>query len=83
MVSFMPRPLYVQWKGPFYPLDRSLGGPQSWSGRGDEEKNSQPLTPLIQSLAQRCTAELFRLLLSDHYQYEVQYEWNMQNIYYI
>jgi len=25
-----------------YPLDRRLGGPQSHSGRGGEEKNSQP-----------------------------------------
>jgi hypothetical protein len=27
---------------PWYPLDRRLGGPQSRSGRGGEEKNSQP-----------------------------------------
>jgi len=26
-------------------LDRRLGGPQSRSGRGGEEKNSQPLEP--------------------------------------
>jgi hypothetical protein len=25
-----------------YPLDRRMGGPQSRSGRGGEEKNSQP-----------------------------------------
>jgi hypothetical protein len=31
-----------QGKGPWYPLDRRLGGPQSRSGRGGEEKNSQP-----------------------------------------
>jgi hypothetical protein len=29
-----------------YPIDRRLGGPQSRSGRGDEEKNSQPLPGL-------------------------------------
>jgi hypothetical protein len=29
-------------KKPRYPLDRRLGGPQSRSGRGGEEKNSQP-----------------------------------------
>jgi hypothetical protein len=29
-------------KEPWYPLDRRLGGPQSRSGRGGEEKNSQP-----------------------------------------
>jgi hypothetical protein len=28
--------------GTWYPLDRRLGGPQSRSGRGGEEKNSQP-----------------------------------------
>jgi hypothetical protein len=47
-------------------LDRRLGGPQSRSGRGDEEENSQPppeIEPLIvQTVAQRCTAELSRLL---------------------
>jgi len=30
-------------KEPQYPLDRRLGGRQSQSGRGGEEKNSQPL----------------------------------------
>jgi hypothetical protein len=29
-------------KEPLYPLDRRLGGLQNRSGRGDEEKNSQP-----------------------------------------
>jgi hypothetical protein len=28
---------------PWYPLDRGMGGPQSRSGRGGEEKHSQPL----------------------------------------
>jgi hypothetical protein len=42
VVSFTPRPLYPQGKSPWYPLDRRLGGPQSRSGRGGEEKNSQP-----------------------------------------
>jgi hypothetical protein len=40
--QFTLRPLYAQGKSPWYPLDRSLGEPQSRSGRGDEEKNSQP-----------------------------------------
>jgi hypothetical protein len=35
------RPLYSQGKSPWYPLDGRLGGPQSRSGRGGEEKNSQ------------------------------------------
>jgi hypothetical protein len=29
-------------KGPWYPLDSRVGGHQSRSGRGGEEKNSQP-----------------------------------------
>jgi hypothetical protein len=55
VVSFTPRPLYPQGKSPWYPFDRRLGGPQSRSGRGGEEKNSQPprresnpRTPLVQ-----------------------------------
>jgi hypothetical protein len=32
-----------QGKSPWYPLDRRLGGPQSRSGHGGEEKNSQLL----------------------------------------
>jgi hypothetical protein len=61
-VSFTPRPLYPQRKSPQHPLDRRLGGPQSRSGLGGKEKNSQPLsgleTPIIQSVAQRYTAEI-------------------------
>jgi hypothetical protein len=44
VASFTPRPLYPQVKSPLYPLDRRLGGPQSRSGRGDEEKSSQAPT---------------------------------------
>jgi hypothetical protein len=67
VVSFTPRPLYPKGKSPWYPLDRRKGGPQSESGRGGEEKNSQPLSglepPIIQPVAQRYTTELSRLLL--------------------
>jgi hypothetical protein len=42
VVSFTPQPLYPQGKIPCYPLDRRLGGLQSRSGRGGEEKNFQP-----------------------------------------
>jgi hypothetical protein len=64
VVNFSPRPLYPQVKSPWYPLDRRLGEPQSLSGRGGEEKNSQPLPglPIIQPAAQRYTTELSRLL---------------------
>jgi hypothetical protein len=40
VVSFMPRLFYPQGKSLWYPMDRD--GPQSLSGRGGEEKNSQP-----------------------------------------
>jgi hypothetical protein len=57
---------FTQRKNPWYPLDRGLGGPQSQSGRGGEEKNSQLLPglepPTIQSVAQSYTTELSRLL---------------------
>jgi hypothetical protein len=53
------RALYPQGKSLWYPLDRSLCAPQSRSGHGDEEKNSQPLPgiehPIIQPVAQRYT----------------------------
>jgi hypothetical protein len=56
-----------QGKSPWYPLDSRLGGPQSRSGRGGEEKNSQHLLglepPINQPVAQRYTAELSRLCL--------------------
>jgi hypothetical protein len=49
-------------KSPRYPLDRRLGGPQSSSGCGGKEKNSQPLPglepPIIQPVAQRYTTVL-------------------------
>jgi hypothetical protein len=42
----MPQPLYPQGKIPSYPLDSRLGGPQSRSGRGGEEKKPEPLLGL-------------------------------------
>jgi hypothetical protein len=48
-------------KNPWYPFDRRLGGPQSRSGRGGEEKISQAhresnsRTPIVQPLTQRYT----------------------------
>jgi hypothetical protein len=66
VVSFTPMRFYPQWKIPWYPMDRRLGGPQSRSGRGGEEKNPQPLPglkpPIIQPIAQRYTTELSRLI---------------------
>jgi hypothetical protein len=66
VVSFTPGPLFPQGKSPCYPLNRRLGGPQSRSGRGGEEKSSHSLSgldpPIVQPVAQRYTAELSRLL---------------------
>jgi len=42
----MHQPLYPQGKSPWYPMNRRLGRPQSWSGCGGEETNSQPLLGL-------------------------------------
>jgi hypothetical protein len=57
-----------QGKSAWYPLDRRMSGPQSRSGCGGEEKNSQPLSahepPIIQPVDQRHTTELSRLLIS-------------------
>jgi hypothetical protein len=62
MVSFTHRPLNPQGKIPWYPLDRRLGGTQSWSGRGVEEKNSQPLAGTRTPNHPACTTELSRFL---------------------
>jgi hypothetical protein len=43
VVSFMHRTLYPQGKRSRYTLDRRMCGPQIRSGRGGEERNSQPL----------------------------------------
>jgi hypothetical protein len=65
--SLKPRPLYPHGNSPSYPLVRRLNEPQSLSGRGGEDKNSQHLPglepPIIQPVAQRYTAELYRLLI--------------------
>jgi len=53
-------------KEPRFLLDRHLSGPQSWSGHGNKEKNSQSLPGLIlliiQPIAQLYTTELSWLL---------------------
>jgi hypothetical protein len=67
VVNFTPRPLYSHEKNSFYPLDRMLGGPQSPSGHGGEEKNSQPLPGfellIIQPVAYLCTIEISRFIV--------------------
>jgi hypothetical protein len=45
---------FRQGKSPWYTFDRRLGEPQSRSGRGGEEKNSQPhRKSIVQLVAQR------------------------------
>jgi len=39
MVSFTPQLLYPPKRNPQYPMDRTLSGPQRWSGCSGEEKN--------------------------------------------
>jgi hypothetical protein len=55
-----------QEKSSWYSLNTRLGGPQSRSGHGSEEKNSHPLPglepPIIQPVAHRYTSDLSRLL---------------------
>jgi hypothetical protein len=62
-----PAALPPRKKSPWYLLGMRLGGPQSRSGHGDEDKNSQPLPglqpPIIQPVAQCYTTELSRFLI--------------------
>jgi len=55
-------------KNPWYPLDKRLGGPLSWSEHSGEEKSSQPLLGLkatiIKPISQCHTTELSWLLMS-------------------
>jgi hypothetical protein len=66
--SFRLRQLYPQGMSPRYSFDRRLGGPQSRSGCGGEEKNSQSLPglepPIIQPVAQCYTTELSRFTVT-------------------
>jgi hypothetical protein len=71
MVSFTSQPLYPQRNKLRYPLDRRLGGPQSRSGLGVKEKNSQPpagnRTTIIRSSSAQPVAiptELSRLFIN-------------------
>jgi hypothetical protein len=50
VVTFTSPSLYPQGKNSWYPLDRRLGGLHSRSGRGGEEKNSQPPTLTFSSI---------------------------------
>jgi hypothetical protein len=60
VVSFTSRPLYPLEKGPWYPLDKRLGGPQGQSGWFGEEKILDPTrtrtpTSVVQPVVSRYT----------------------------
>jgi hypothetical protein len=53
-----PDVLYPRDKDPQYPLDRRLGGPQSWSGQRLQEKSfasARYQTPVVQSVVRDYT----------------------------
>jgi hypothetical protein len=68
VVGFTPRPLYSQGKSLWYPLDRRLGGSQSRSGRGGEEKNSQSPQGIIIIITNIvfCNSALLNLCTAGH-----------------
>jgi hypothetical protein len=58
VVSVTPRPHFTPAKGPRYPLDRRLGGPQSRSGHRLKEKFltcAEDRTPVVQSVVRHYT----------------------------
>jgi hypothetical protein len=68
VVSFTPQPLNPWGKRPWYPLDRRLGGPQSWSGWHGEnswpywDTNSDP--SVIQPIASHYTNSMYMVTFS-------------------
>jgi hypothetical protein len=54
LFSFTPRPPYPLRNNPRYTFDRRLGGPQSRSGRHEEEKNLLPMTVIEPRPTARC-----------------------------
>jgi hypothetical protein len=44
-----------QGKDPWYPLDRKLGGPQSWSGHNSRCRGSNLDRPVVQSIVRHYT----------------------------
>jgi hypothetical protein len=52
VVSFTALKVYPQGKGPWYPLSRSLLGPQSRSGNGGKGKGKGKVVPVLSFLTQ-------------------------------
>jgi hypothetical protein len=48
---------------PWYPLDRRLGGPQSRSGRGGEERDSHPLSEFEHLSHTVCSLALYHWVI--------------------
>jgi hypothetical protein len=61
VVSLTPRPLYLQGESPFNPLDRRLGGTRAVLDAvatrkiTNPRRESNPITPIVQPVAQRYT----------------------------
>jgi hypothetical protein len=71
VISFKPRPLYPQGKGPRYPLDRRLGGPLRRSGHSKKREillnwESNPNSSAVQLVARHYTdwSILVRIIIS-------------------
>jgi hypothetical protein len=75
VVSFTIRPFCPQGKSYWYPLDRRLGGPQSRSGRGGEEKNSQPLLYLHPLKTTSCRSSWISTETALPYFYLKMWQW--------
>jgi hypothetical protein len=66
VATFTPLPFKPQGNGPRYPMDRRLGGPQSRTGRCDDEKNAL-FPPGIEPQFPRSSSRLiYRLSYSAH-----------------
>jgi hypothetical protein len=77
LVSFTPLPLYPQGKSPRYPLNRSLDGPQSRSGRCGEEKiltlPGLELRPFGRPARRQSLCRLRRILVEMYKKYHLWY----------
>jgi hypothetical protein len=62
---------------PQYPLDRRLGGPQSWSGRDNEDRLSLPLPWIDPRLSNLAELSRLLLLLWSQYKYLTVFSMNL------
>jgi hypothetical protein len=84
VISFTPWPLYFLGKSPRYPLNKGLGGPQSWSGRCGVEKNflilPTELSPALLLTVQICNFSKHWTDLCENFVYEfwIKMYWQIQ-----